>query len=138
MSTEQEIRQLFDELKAVDQARSPDFETTFRAAVKRRSDRLWYLRRAAAIAVVVAVSFGLLWFSPGSMQEDLTANSIMHWNSPADQSPLYPDLYGQSISNWQSPTQFTMGTNGVNSNEISNWKSPTDFLLNSTEGVVKR
>ena len=132
MTTEEkEIRRFFEELKAHDQALVPDFETTYQAAAKSRADRLWYLRRAAAMALVVVSSFVVLWFVPKQKPGHLSEITISSWTSPMDHPSLYPDLSQQSISNWQSPTEFT-GSAPVTDSYLSNWKSPTDFLLTTS------
>lgn len=134
MTTEEkDIRQFFKELKARDQTLVPDFERTYQAAAKRRIDRLWYIRRAAAVALVVVAAFVLMWFVPQQRPGHLSEMTISSWSSPMDQAGLYPDLREQSISNWQSPTAFTVSASPAAGVDLSNWKSPTDFLLTTSD-----
>lgn len=130
---EKDIRQLFEELKSRDETLVPDFEAIYQAAARKRMDRRWYLRRAAAIAIVVTVSFLLLLFIPQRTPRDFSEMSISDWSSPVEAAGLSPNWTEQSISTWQSPTHFTYSNANALNRHLSTWKSPTDFLLITTK-----
>lgn len=133
MTKENDIQQFFKELKTHDQQLAPDFEHTYQIAAKRRVDRLWYMRRAAAITFIVVASFVMMWFVADRPANHFDQITVSNWSSSVDHSFLYPDLPLQSISNWRSPTEFTFPPAYGKEAELSNWKSPTDFLLITSE-----
>ena len=139
---ENRIKELFSELKQVDERRAPAFARTMEAALSRgaKTRRPWRVLPVAVVAVMLILVglslFIILRQSPAETYQAAGNEPVVPLDQPPSPGVIESTPHmNESANKKESPRpgkRRVTGHRSVSPTLISDWQSPTDFLLETT------